>query len=471
MTGHPTPQTDDLPAELAERLQQLADGQMSGSRPWPAVDNAIRRSHHRRLAGMSAAAACAVIIGVTFGNALGISSDRSQPAPPVGVPTATASSETLPGSGYAGPPGGSLAGDPAWLAQVRARVEELVDEGAANSRKTKIMNLDGDADDVQVAWTTDLDGHRYAFAMYPGAPAGSMDRVYIHVLLVGPAGAAADQLQISAGSGRMGGRPGTVHAAYETSEPGSDLPDLLLVAGPPSLTGVKLASGRKFKQDGTSATNWRSMQREGGAIWVARLTPGEAYLSELKMEQAPPDNGYASSNQHFPQLGKQAAAVAPAGSYRSTVEFAGAALSLLEPSIAEQAVLSTSRRVSKTSTLAATVFRSPDGVALVGFAEQDLKFKATSARRVQMARVIPPQPINDPATFMVAMSTRSKSTAGYLVLTPAGATQARIGTVTVPVHNRLARFERTSAGSAPVTVQALNAQGKVIGTVVSVKSK
>jgi hypothetical protein len=72
---------------------------------------------------------------------------------------------------------------------------------------------------------------------------------------------------------------------------------------------------------------------------------------------------------------------------------------------------------------------------------------------------------------MIALSTPKNSSASYVVLAPVGATSARIGKVTVPVRNRLARFERGSSPTGQVTVDALNAQGKVIATVVSVKGK
>jgi hypothetical protein len=242
----------------------------------------------------------------------------------------------------------------------------------------------------------------------------------------------------------------------------------VLITTPPEITQVEVASGRKFHLDGTSTTTWRPLHREGGALWVSQLTPGEGFLSQVRSVGG---DITATTNQHFPSHSADAVKVAPAGSNLAAVRSAGGALNRLEPSLEEQPVLSTSRRLTNTAQLAATVFRSPDGVALVGFAERDLKFKATSSRREQWVAAIGNHPLGHPDTFMIALSTPKNSSASYVVLAPVGATSARIGKVTVPVRNRLARFERGSSPTGQVTVEALNAQGKVIATVVSVKGK
>jgi hypothetical protein len=146
----------------------------------------------------------------------------------------------------------------------------------------------------------------------------------------------------------------------------------------------------------------------------------------------------------------------------------------LNPSLAEQPVLAISAPLTDTATLAATVFRTPEGLALVGFAERDVKFKETWRHLTRQGAAIAKQPIGDPDTFMVVMSTvamfpaRGDLNAGYAVLTPVGATSARIGDVTVPVRNRLALFEPSAnPDGGKVTVEALNAQGKVIASVPS----
>jgi hypothetical protein len=468
----PSTQAQELPPELAQRLHRLAAAEMSESRPWPGVDNAVRRLHRRRVAGISAvAASCAVIIGVTFSSTLGLSSDRSQPAPPAGpqtTATATAPAGPLPASGFAGPVGGSLASDQAWLAQVRRRVTKLVLEEAKTRRETEIFRSKGSAA-VQVLWTADLDGFRYAYTIYPMETISDHGPIFTEALLSGPAGASADQLDFTPNSGSSGDQPGEANARFEFTRPASTHPDLLLVMTPPAFTKVEVASGRTFSLNGTSTTTWRTLRREGGAVWVGQLTPGEAYLGELRSAGG---DILSSSNQPFPSHAKRAAAIAPAGSNLDAIRFAGVAVGVLRPSLEEKAVLSTSRRLTDTAHLAATVFTSPEGVALVGFDEHDLKSKATSSPRHQGAAAIARQPLADLDTFMIAVSAKKRSSAGYLVLTPKGATSARIGDVTVPVSNRLARFERSAApGGGQVTVEALNAQGEVIGTVVSVKGK
>jgi hypothetical protein len=295
--------------------------------------------------------------------------------------------------------------------------------------------------------------------------------VYTTALLSGPAGARADQLSFRAES-----KPGTpintksgtpaedpTRALFLTTHPDNAVPDLLLVCARPTVTNVEVASTRTFTAGSIHArTQYRSLSREGGSVWVGKINPGEAYLSELQLTGR---DGYtASKSPHSPSPEERAVEVAPAGSDLTAVRSAGSALAELGPSLEEKAVLSTSSQFSSTGTLAATVFRSPEGVALVGFAEYDRKYPARSSRHDWSGYWIAKQPLGDPDTFMTASVWQQDQSAGYVVLTPVGATSARIGKVTVPVHNRLARFELGDYHSS-FSVQALNAQGKVMATV------
>jgi hypothetical protein len=247
--------------------------------------------------------------------------------------------------------------------------------------------------------------------------------------------------------------------------PGSKYRNLALIAAPPKVTKVEVATHHQFHVDGTSTWDWRPLSREGGgALWVGHLSPAESYLGELQSEGGEITSGFGNAPSPTPEKG--AVEIAPAGSDLAAVRSAGIALRGLIPSLEEQPVLSASRRLTGTAQLAVAVLRSPEGAALVGFSEYDLKFKATSPERNQLAYAIAKQPLGDPDKFMIALSTRPDSSARYVVLTPVGATSARIGKVTVPVVNRLARFERSTA-SGQVTVEALNAQGQVIATVAS----
>jgi hypothetical protein len=461
--------TQELPPELAERLHRLAAAQMSESRPWPRVEKAVRRSQRRRLAGMSAvAAACVLIIGVTFSGALGLSSDRSRLAPPAGpqmsaTPTVSATVGPLPASGYAGPVGGSLAGDQNWLTQVRARAIELAVDQAPNTDTLRFLERVGTENKVQVLWTSDLDGFRYAYVVYPIEGSGSKG-TYVQQLLSGPAGASAGQLNITADSD-----PGVIKRGSSkiiflaTHYPAKQYPDLVLVLAPPTVTSAELESSLKFDVDGDSRGVWRPLPREGGAVWVGRLTPGEGYLSDVSLEGASHGEDIVRSPHNLPQPDELAAKVAPAGSNRAAIRAAGAGFEGLL-SLEEQAVFATSRPFSKTGTLAAAVFRTPEGVALVGFAELDLKYKATSSQRIQRGGGAASQPLGDLDTLMYGQEAIQGNSAGFYLLTPVGATSARIGNVTVPVVNRLARFDRSVGAPRPFRVEALNAQGKVIAT-------
>ncbi len=464
--------TQELPAELVERLHRLAATQMSESRPWPGVDRAVHRMQRRRLAGMSAAAlGCVLIIGMTFSGALGLSSDRSQQAPPAGPKpsasasaTATAPTGPLPASGFSGPVGGSLGSDKTWLKQVRARIVEV--EASVKRPLT--------AADVQVLWTSDRDGVRYVYAVLPGGKnkLGPGLRYFRDVVLVGPAGASADKLVYKT-MGTHDLEDGNVGHAMYLRRTATALPDFVLIAASPAVTEVEVASSRKFSVDGTVTVGWRSLRREGGAVWVGRLTRAEGYLSEFRSVGGPIRN---STNAATHQPKHRAVTVAPAGSNLAAIKDAGAALSWLNPSLAEQPVLAISAPLTDTATLAATVFRTPEGLALVGFAERDVKFKETWRHLTRRGAAIAKQPIGDPDTFMAVLSTvklppaREDLNAGYAVLTPVGATSARIGDVTVPVRNRLALFEPSAIPDGGyVTVEALNAQGTVIASVLSLR--
>jgi hypothetical protein len=467
----PSTQAQELPPELAQRLHRLAAAEMSESRPWPGVDNAVRRLHRRRVAGISAvAASCAVIIGVTFSSTLGLSSDRSQPAPPAGpqtTATATAPASPPSASGYAGPVGGSLAGDQKWLKDVRAKVIRLSIENARNRPTKEFLVRDEAEDEVQVLWTSDVNEFRYAFVVYPVYVSKSKKPGYASALLSGPAGAQPDQLRYEAESEprKLIDSQNTSKAVFLSTRRSSTFSDLVLICAPPTVTKVEVASTREFiAATGDTSTQYRSLSREGGAVWVGKLTHAEAYLSELQLTGR---DGYSSNNARTANpTERRASWIAPEGSDLIAANLAGSALKMLGPSLEEQAVFTATRRFSSTGTFGATVFRSPEGVALLGFVVYDLKYPARSSKRDVFSAWIEKQPLGDPDTFMTAhMYDQDKGT-GYIVIAPVGATSARIGKVTVPVDNRLAYFgPGTYRGS--VSVQALNAQGKVIATVKS----
>ena len=453
-------ETQELPPELAERLHRLAATQMAQSRPWPGVDDAVRRSQRRRLGGISTVIAVGVLIGgVASGNL----------APPTSSSSASSATALqrkglaeLRAAGYAGPTGGSLAGDRDWLSQLRTRVRDLAKKLPASPGGR--ANLSS-ATDVLVPWAGEVDGIRYAVAVYPSDAGGSAEPSFTLAVLAGPGGAAADRLTIRQTSTWTEAYPGGITSAQLTFVPGSDPAGstLVFVTGP-TVTGVKVASERHFSATGKISTQWRSLSRDSGMVWVGQLTDAEQYLSDVQISGA---DGRVTSGEPASAVIARMRAIAAAGTDQSALDRASEDTNQYGGSIVDQPVIAASTQLSSEDILAVAVLRSPDGPYVVSFS-QTYDAGASGPRGGTGAGAVIPSS-SDPDSFMAAVETLNSSTpdgpGAYLIVAPAGATTVSIGAKTATVKNRLAQINRDAQLTGEVTVKAMDSTGTVIATV------
>jgi hypothetical protein len=453
-------QTHELPGELAARLTRLAETRTGDSRPWPRVDQALRRSHRRRVAGASAVAAAGVLVAVAVtGGLLSSPSLRSAPVAPA-APTADRAPLTLKEAGLTGAVGGSLAGDTAWQTALRDQVIALT----AERGQTPVASRN----DVLVLWAGDLDRHRYAVVEFRTPKSAQSNRPQWNSgTLQGPIGAAADSMRFSAWSSSSSAIPTAPEASFN--------PGVVLVTAPRA-TGVQVASARRFGPTGKVSTTWRSLPKQGDAVWVGQLSAAELYLADYRVLK-PGDTGRDDGNgdrgdSTSPTNGLDAkvAAIAPAGTDLDALSDAADATSSLGASQAEQPVLASGIPLKANETLAAVVLRSPDNGYLFGVAERSVQDPAKKRGSTMFAGAISRQPFADPAAFMAAIKLETR--ARYVVIAPAGAVTVRRNGFSAVVRNRLAVLPMTpSDPGTPIAIEALDASGKQIAVVHSITAE
>jgi hypothetical protein len=470
--AHPV---QDLPAELAERLQRLADTQTAGSSPWPGVDVAVRRSHRRRLAGVSTVAAASLLAGVAaFGGLLTPSQNDSKPvSPPVTqLPTPVVKHAVTPEeAGLTGATGGSLGEDSAWLNGLRDRVIEL----ARHDRKVTVSRKQ-----IFVLWAGDLNGGRYAVVNYRETETTKRKRSsWVDGIMQGPAGASAGAMELPfSGIGRN--LSTTANSEFlPARSPGAPAAGLLFVTAPKA-SKVEVATARRFGPDGKVSTDWRPLTKQGGAVWATELTAAERYLFDTRVTGMIGGGGSGASVDTV----TAAFAVALPGTNRAALERASYLAHDLGASLAEKPVLATSISLGGSNMLAATVLRSPDGGYLFGLAEQYHPHPGSQYGAEQSTSMISDHTFTSPESMMVAVKvpgdkgvTPKHPKDHYLVIAPAGAEQVMLRGITVKVRNRLAVIDAPAppysysadTPEAPAQIQALDGADQVIGTVTAIE--
>jgi hypothetical protein len=466
--------TSRAEVDLAERLQRLADTRTADRRPWPGVDRAVRRSHRRRLAGLSAATAVSVALAGAAYAGLVERSSHARSESPAGRLRLEGLAQ-LRAAGYAGPTGGSLAGADGYMTQVRRRVEDLTRHLSASGGRA---DLD-DPGQVLIPWASEVGGSRYVLAVYPAVnqfPGPTPQPMFGEVVLSGPIGAAAADLRVVSATSWADVDPKKITSFSKvfvpTADPGHGPASLVLVTGP-TVTGVRVATARHFIPTGKVATDWRPLRRAGAATWVGELSSAELYLADVQIDGA--DGGSENGEPVFPGIA-QMASLAPPGTDQPALACASAAQHELGASVKERPVLGLTALTSAKNTLAVTVFRAPDGPYLVTFCRGATgHFASSRGGGSSTGTLVPHAPgPADTNSLMVAVETDPlEKDASYLVLAPAGAQTVSIGDKIVPVHNRLAVLPRLTADPyAPaVTVWARDANGIAIGSVKSVTAR
>jgi hypothetical protein len=472
--GQPQTPVQELPDELAQRLHRLAETQTAGSLPWPGVDLALRRSHRRRVTGLSTLAAAGVlIIGGVLGGLLDPPPLHNEPnLPAVTTPPTVAATHPLTPkeAGLTGAVGGSLAGDGAWQEALRNRVVTV-----AQRADSKVS-----ARDVLVLWAGDLNGARYAVVVFRQqlTSAQGTKVSWPTGILSGPAGAAASAMTLDSWGYSGAEPPGDADSEFLHAGKQAEYPGVVFVTAPKAIK-AEVATSRQFGPGGKITTTWRSLQKQGGAVWVGQLSAAELYLFDTRITGM---SGGGGSGQSVDTV-SAAAAIALPGTDRAALTRASDAAHSLGASIEERPVLAASIPLGGPNTLAATVLRSPGGGYLFGMAEQYLKDAKEPSGAVVTASAISRQPFASAEAFMAAVMVSSSGRMTpkhpndhYLVIAPAGADRIVMRGVSVPVHNRLAVMDvpelpypydaaSTNVPASLTQIQALDAAGGVIGTV------
>jgi hypothetical protein len=485
---------DELPAELADRLQRLVDLETSGSSPWPGVDRAMQRAHRRRMAGVSTLVAASVLAGGFAFNGLAAPNAlpdpvapaiTSSPAPAADLLVAPITKNlTLAEAGYTGAVGGSLGDNPAWLGALRSQVVEL----------HQYLNFKVESpDDVHVLWAGDLNGSRYAVVLVQQTVIDEQRKTWVSLLLEGEAGADTKRMSNFHAARDLGRSLSTETAVdFAMTATGNRGPVAMFVRAPRAKS-VEVATGRRFFADGRVVTTWQPLVKQGGSVWTGTLTGDKFYLGEYRVDGkyrgAPdnPDDGRDNRDNGHERPDDGSAALAPAGTDLEALRTADNQALLQGASIAERAVIATSLPLGGRNTLAASVLRAPDGGYLIGLAEhqalamtdRDRMFRNRNPpSRSQVVSMRTRQPFRVPDDVMAAVlvpgtarTTPEHPRPHYLVLAPAGTVEIRIGGVTAPVHNRLAVLDLLETPSPAVKVEALALNGKAITTVTAVDGR
>jgi hypothetical protein len=283
--GQPHDLLEEFPAELAERLQRMAEVQTAGSSPWPGVDRAVQRALRRRVAGVATFAATSVlVVGFALGGMFDPGSNRSHSVvpiattPPAVLPTTTTTStetsvaKTVRLNGeqvqaaYTGAVGGSLAKDRAWQGALRNRL----------AHKFSLEEPQGPS--ILLLWAGDVNGSRYAVALVRTQPPG---QTWMSVLGAGPAGASAGQMEVRYKPGM--GVPETGADFLNSKVKAAPFAGTVFVKAPRAAT-IEVATARSFSPDGTVTTTWRPLKKQGGSVWVGDLSAAELHLADYRVD-------------------------------------------------------------------------------------------------------------------------------------------------------------------------------------------
>jgi hypothetical protein len=488
--GQPHDLLGEFPAELAERLQRMADVQTAGTSPWPGVDRAVQRAHRRRVAGIATGAAASVlVVGLAVGGLLDPGSNHSQSAVPIATTapalrTTTTSTKTLvplkapernltpAEAGYPKAIGGSLAKDRAWQSAMRVQLSQIM----GGDEKTVNPNSD-----VLLLWAGDVNATRYALLLYRNINGPRpFHKVWYTALAVGPAGADADAMTFPGGSGI--GIPQDEADFDKARSKTAKFAGTVFVKAVRARS-VEVATSRRFSSDGTVTTTWRPLQKQGGSVWVGQLNAAELHLADYRVDGRPTGGGGPAQTLVEGSPSGGAATIAPAGTDREALRLADEHVQALGASNEETPVVAESISLGGGSTLAAAVLRSPDGGYLFAFAERHPVQRTEIERslmhfpgsRTLRAGALSRNRFTTADSFMAAVKIQgsTKTTPAYprrhyLVVAPKGAATVRVQGVSAKVVNRLAVLDFRSLPDTYALgdqIEALEANGTVIGRV------
>jgi hypothetical protein len=243
----------DLETRLRQGLQAAADDVPPA--PYDLADRVRQRARTQRRTRLAAGAvglvAAVVLVGVPVGAAT-LLGDRT--GGQAAAPSGAAQPEAVPPLAEL-PTRGSLAGDAAWLAAVRALDWTSADSPAGTP--------DPAVPDRRVAFAGDVPGARVALVLAGDSPPSA-------AWFVGPEGAAPGQMAPAAPPAETTERHPL--ALMDAPDPAADGPTLVVVAWPGD--DARLLTGRTVDADGTTTEQWRTVPLTDGAGAIA--APGPA---------------------------------------------------------------------------------------------------------------------------------------------------------------------------------------------------
>jgi len=460
-------QTTDpgLPADLAARLHRLAETETTGSRPFPRVDTALRRDRFTRYGTIAVATAvAAAVLAIEMLGGVGLNqAEQGVPAAPTATSTTTSSptpSATTPQEAGYGQTAGSLAEDTDWLA-------DIADVAVKYARRSE-PDAEPQVDDLQVVATGDIaDRARYAVVLVPVRTTENLT-VWERETWLGKAGSKASAMTMIDGSGFsdddvLPTYPSALFYSWVPDDPSQAF--VILVA--PGAQDVEITSGRRFLPDGTTQDETRALTATGSAVWVSALTADEYQIAEYSADGQGVDEG---TNAPSPDL----SSVATSGT--DTDQLEGLANSWYQcPGMGTDMdpVFAAAHAITGTETdLSGGILRSPDNGYLVGLAA--VHHNGANSTTSWQACVQTDQNYADDSEIMVAAVSSGYSGKALgrghrlLVLAPEGAVQVRAEGVTADVDDRLATIDVPVSKKKAPTVQALDADGRVIATVTAV---
>jgi hypothetical protein len=466
---------DASPAEVTERLRLMTQLDTSSSRPWPGMQQALRRDRRRRVAGASVLAAASVLaVAVAVGSLLTPGTNHAAPADDKPfVPTLVGSFDkplTLAQSGFTGQTGGSLAQDKTWVDGVRARAVMLAHQKGAFTR-----DVGGDPakytkspSNVLVQWTGEIEGARYAVVLVQNDAHPTKPESWLIGVLAGPANGPASELKLSSSQGMQAGSQQPEAAenfSIPAENPDAKHPGVLFVAAP-LMSQLEVVTHRTLTSKGKTGETYRQLTKpKSGGIWVTPLTATEQSLSSWRypnVKHSTTVMDYSKTVAVFrkaPELVSLIEAIAPPGTDLRALKTAIWRNQYDGGSILDTPVFALSSQVKAKVILTVTVLRTPGGGYRFAFTDNNTADKILQER----GGVLTSSPGKDPESMLIAQG--EDTGRRFRVLAPEGATSVKINGTTAPVKGRLAYLYTPGYNRSPTTkVQAMDSSGKVIAT-------
>jgi hypothetical protein len=446
---------DDAADEFARQLKSFTSLQTAGSRPWPQLNDALRRSnrHRRTVRGVAVLAAAAVVAvgAIIVPSTLSTSGHGRSPGPAGRThddtrPLATATKD----AGYGANTVGSLSQDTAFLAQLRKRAvpDQAVGGGAPEG------DVSTSTPETAVVAAGDYAGGRYAVMVSRVVAVDDVDSKHVTTVwwgrgvLYGKAGAAASTLQ-STGWDFDYKLPADLTYTFGMLSRNS------FIAVDPNARKIELAAERHLYPDGRATTRWAPLTDVGNGLWLGKTVPGQVGLPAIRKDGSKVD--YDTDSLAVPDFN-----LLPVGTYPPDGFLASLSSDMADKlglTGQETAEYAHSVQLDNAEyTLSTGLARSPDGAQLYCIEED------ANVADIFQACGIADQKFSGPDQVMAALATANG--ARLTVFAPSDATTVKVASIVVDVQHRIAHvLVPKAAADQHATVQAFDKDGKLIDSV------